>query len=65
MGKINVTTIGYIACDATLGDWASEHEGTIQPTYARALADRTDERPTVRCVGSDGYLYVEEPENQD
>jgi hypothetical protein len=59
-------TIGYIACDATDGDRLSDHTGDdcyrpaiIRDTYSLAMADRTDERPNVRRVGSDGYLYVD------
>jgi hypothetical protein len=58
----NLETIGYIACDPTLGDCASCHDGLIQPTYVRAEADIDGAHPVVRCVGSDGYLYVDEPE---
>ena len=65
-------TIGYIACDATDGDHISDHTGQdcyrpaiMRDTYDLALADCTDERPVVRCVGSDGYLYVDEPENNN
>jgi len=65
MTRKNLETIGYIACDPTAGDCASNHGGTIQPTYERARQDIDETRPTVRCVGSDGYLYVDEPENDD
>jgi len=65
MTRKNLETIGYIACDPTAGDCASDHEGTIQPTYERARQDIDETRPTVRCVGSDGYLYVDEPEDTD
>jgi hypothetical protein len=70
--KTMTTTIGYIACDATDGDRLTDHTGEdayrpaiVRDTYDQAMADRTDERPHVRCVGSDGYLYVDEPEDTD
>jgi len=58
-------TIGYIVCEPSISDFASDHDGTIYPTYERARQAIDDAHPTVRCVGSDGYLYVDEPEDED
>lgn len=57
--------IGYIACDPTISDFASDHDGEIYPSYARAFLACDAEHPTVRCVGSDGYLYVDPPNDTD
>jgi hypothetical protein len=65
MTEATMKTIGYIACDPTLGDFASDHDGEIYPTYERALKDVDANHPCVRHVGSDGYLYVDAPENSN
>jgi hypothetical protein len=60
------TTIGYIACDPTLGDFISNHDGTIYPTYERALADVDAEHPMVRgIILVEGYHYLADPEVDD
>lgn len=57
-------TKGYIACNPSDGDhlcdhWSPMGDTEIRDTYEEAMADRTDDRPAVRRVGSDDYLYVD------
>lgn len=53
-------TTGYIACDPNDGDHIADHNDVeLRQSWDGAMNDRTDEKPAVRRVAPDGYLYVD------
>ena len=51
---------GYIACEPSEGDHISDHDDVvIRDSWDEAMKDRTENRPAVRRIGLDDYLYID------
>jgi hypothetical protein len=65
--KMKNRTTGWYMVEADADDYYSpdaESEGP-HATADEAMAHATTERPIVRYLADDGYLYVDEPEHDD
>jgi hypothetical protein len=60
---MTTTQTGYVACSASDGDTLDDvQHGDIRATSEQASSDRTAYMGDVRYVHTDGYLYVDRPE---